>query len=287
MQTKRDYHRQEFRNPFFAKRQAEGHRRPFIFRLAAVVVFLAFVIWLQRSGTFQIQTIEVRGEPVVGEQEIKDVVSQQLGQRRWLIFSQRNIFFFNTEKTERALAEQYGEDYLTVKKKYFQMIVVSINADISRIVWSTNQQTFYLDANGVALREAADPQSTVEFSQGTTEVVRTRNQFGDHPLVFDESGTAVVIGQEATSPVLVAFIATLTDTVRARADFEITHYSIVNPYADWLTLQTTSGWAVYVKTTDSAEAQVSRLLMVLSQKVPDRSKLEYVDLRYGDKVFYK
>lgn len=287
MKPRRDYHRKEFRNPFFGKRQADGRRRPFIFWTTAAVVLLALVIWLQGSSTFQIQTIEVLGEPVVGTQEIKDVISQQLAKRRWLIFSQRNIFFFSPKRAERALARQYGEDYLTVKKKYFQTVIVSVNADISRIIWSANQQTFYLDTNGVALREAADPQSTVELSQGTTEVVRTQNQFGDHPLVFDESGTAVVIGQAATSPQLVEFITTVTAAVRARADFEIAHYTIMSPYADWLTLQTISGWAAYFKTTDSAEAQVSRLLMVLAQKVTDRSKLEYVDLRYGDKVFYK
>ena len=287
MQTKRDYHRKEFRNPFFGQRQAAGRRRPFMLWTVAAVVFLTFIIWLYRSSTFQIQTIEVRGEPVVGEQEIRDDVSQQLGKRRWLIFSQRNIFFFNAQKAEGALAEQYGEAYLTVKKKYFQTVVVSVNTDISRIVWSTGQQTFYLDATGVALREAADLQSTVELSQGTTEVVRTQNQFGDHPLVVDESGAAVTIGQEATSPQLVEFIAAVTAAVSARADFKVAHYTMVNPYADWLTMQTTSGWAAYFKTADRADAQVSRLLLVLNQKVTDRSKLEYVDLRYGDKVFYK
>ena len=215
------------------------------------------------------------------------MVEQQLDHRRWLVFHQRSIFFFSPRRAERALAEQFGKDYLTVRKRYFQSVIVSVNQDVSRVAWSTGQKTFYLDERGVALREATSPESTVEAGRGSTEVIRTQQQFGGQPLIIDQSAAEVTIGQSATSPELVVFVRDLTAFVYERGDFEIASYTMPSAHADQLTMQTTSGWAAYFRTTDSVEAQANRLLTVLAQRVPDRSKLEYIDLRYEDKVFYK
>ena len=174
-----------------------------------------------------------------------------------------------------------------MRKRYFQSVIVSVNQDVSRVAWSTGQKTFYLDERGVALREATSPESTVEAGRGSTEVIRTQQQFGGQPLIIDQSAAEVTIGQSATSPELVVFVRDLTAFVYERGDFEIASYTMPSAHADQLTMQTTSGWAAYFRTTDSVEAQANRLLTVLAQRVPDRTKLEYIDLRYEDKVFYK
>lgn len=51
--------------------------------------------------------------------------------------------------------------------------------------------------------------------------------------------------------------------------------------------KTKDKWEIYLRVDDSPETQIARLVTLLKQKNPDRSKLQYVDLRFGDQVIYK
>jgi len=50
---------------------------------------------------------------------------------------------------------------------------------------------------------------------------------------------------------------------------------------------TTEGWKIYFEPKVGLREQVNNLFLVLREKFSDRTKLEYIDLRFGNRVFYK
>lgn len=51
--------------------------------------------------------------------------------------------------------------------------------------------------------------------------------------------------------------------------------------------RSTENWEIYFRIDDSIEEQVTRLLRVLKEKHLDRAQLDYIDLRFGDRVIIK
>ena len=54
-------------------------------------------------------------------------------------------------------------------------------------------------------------------------------------------------------------------------------------------VKTNAGWHIYLKMNDDIKAQLENLDLTLKNSIaPDeQSKLEYIDLRFGEKVYYK
>ncbi|MBI3956682.1 MAG: hypothetical protein HY340_01705 [Candidatus Kerfeldbacteria bacterium] len=54
-----------------------------------------------------------------------------------------------------------------------------------------------------------------------------------------------------------------------------------------LRVRSSEDWEIYFRSDDSAATQVTRLLRVLEEKHLDRAKLDYIDLRFGERVIIK
>lgn len=46
----------------------------------------------------------------------------------------------------------------------------------------------------------------------------------------------------------------------------------------------TEGWSIYFRTDESLEHQLRRLSLILADQKPDRSALQYIDLRFGERI---
>jgi len=52
-------------------------------------------------------------------------------------------------------------------------------------------------------------------------------------------------------------------------------------------ITTKEGWQIFINSEVDLEKQLISLLQILEEKIKDRSNLEYIDLRFGAKMFYK
>ena len=285
-----DYQKKDFNNPFYSRRdqRSASARKPvktlLLFGLIVVVVGL---FYLSNAQKFQINDIEVNGNKYLDSQEIEQTVRDQLTQRRWLFFKQSSIFFFSKKQAKAALAQSYFLERLSVKKHYFDTIVVDLEEKTSGLIWASSQKQYYLDLTGVAIREIQPTDLLFFAGQGDTDVVRAEVNSGQYPLVKDQSNREVAVGQPVISPELVSFVISLTNLIDRGADFSISHFEIGWPEAKDITLMTKEGWWVKFSLGDSAGTQFNSLSLILQQKIPDQTKLEYIDLRFGEKIFWQ
>ncbi len=281
---RRDYYRKAFRNPFFPQIKTKG-RKVFLFVFLAVVFFVGLIFL--NSSLFAITKIEVRGNQTVDTAEIKNIILKQLEENRFFVFSQKGLIFFSKAAAKEALSKEYFFDQLKIRKRPFHSLIIEISEKESAVILLTNNFRYYLDENGVALREVKNDDLLIEKTQTGTEVVRQNISIPGFIAVYDKSNAPVIIGQEAVPKPTANFIFSLNETLQERADFQIAYYTMDKTTSEQLNLTTVEGWQVYFKTTDNLESQVSRLFTTLNQKAGERQQLQYIDLRFGEKVFYK
>ena len=287
MRRKKDYQKKNFQNPFFPKTQKLKRRLFKRFWLILIIFIIAGLYFLNSADQLRIENIEVAGNEYIKGQDIESVIWEQTTKKRWFLFSQSNIVFFSKNSAKKALAGNYFFDQLSIKKKYPDTLEVKVKEKISSLLWVSGGGQYYLDLRGIVIRKLTGDDLLIKAGEGQTDVVRSEASSGRYPLIYDQSNTPVEIGQPAVSPKVADFIVNLTNQLNTGADFDISHYNIVGPDSREIILVTNEGWAARFNLEDSVRSQGDLLLSILYQKVEDRNSLEYIDLRFGDKVFWK
>lgn len=288
MRFKKDYQKKNFNNPQFPKKtRSRGQRRPvFLFGLGIFLV-LIFLLFLSRADFLKIKKVKVQTLSQEINRGVEELVYSQLEKTKWLIFGQDNILLFSKADLKKSITTNYFFKDIKIKKHLFHEIEVIIDHQASGIIWSVNSEQYYLNLDGIAIKKlSADDLNTQKFEDGT-ELIRAQSATGDYPLIYDKTNNNIELGKPATSDQMVKFVVLLTQALKVESDFIILHYYTDKPFFPEITMVTKEGWEAKFKVDDNPFKQVKLLNSILMQKVKDRDGLEYVDLRFGEKIFYK
>jgi cell division septal protein FtsQ len=276
-----DFHRKNYRNPFFKKsgfRNLKDRRekKTKMWRRKIVLFFLLAVaigwVWfLFYSPYFKIEKVEISGLERIEKNEIKNIVDSQISNRRFLIFKQNNLFLFDKDFLFKSINAKYVLDGLIIEKKLPNALLIQIKEKNSKIIWVTNDKNYNLDLSGVIIGETAilpDPETEKSL-----------------PVIYDDNNKEVAIGEKVLGEEQVSAVIELTEKISQFTNVEIDSYKLINEKE--LRAIAKEGW--YILFADSnIENQLKKLDLVLKEKIKDQRKsLEYVDLRFEDRVYYK
>ncbi len=100
--------------------------------------------------------------------------------------------------------------------------------------------------------------------------------------------TAASIGTEVVPPHLMDFIRRALTASEGATGSIATHWYVLADYPGEIRLRVSDGFAIYFNTDDNLAATFTALQTVLTEEIKNRrNQLDYIDLRFGNKVFYK
>ena len=143
-----------------------------------------------------------------------------------------------------------------------------------------------MDLEGKVIQKVDTSNLTVQ-PDTKTMIVRSTINSEFYPIVYDLSNSPVEIGQKIIEPAVVSFIIGLMETFSDGTILSVANFKIDAPSSPDVALVTNDGWEVKFTTSDSINNQKAFLLAVLNEQIKDRKNLDYIDLRYGEKVFYQ
>lgn len=295
MKKRRLFQRKQYSNPFFARRgsgstlQNSARRKKIkLPKIIYLVIAVTGLFILSYASAFQIKEVEVVGTQRLDASQIKQGVLDQTTNSRFILFKQGSIFFFSKSQAAHSIASQFLLEKVKVKKLYFNKIKVEITEKTSGVAWVSTGQQHYLDLNGVALQGLNPVQGIViQQAQGNTDVIRSDISSGALPIVYDLSNTTVTIGQPVTTEKMVNFVLTVFNELSLRADFEVASFKVERPFSRDVTMMSKEGWEARFSIDEDSVTQSGILMSILQQKIKNRDNLEYIDLRFGERVFYK
>jgi cell division septal protein FtsQ len=284
MRKKRDYHKKRFSNPYFPKDKPRHRVRKWILCIAVVVIALIFIL---RWDRLTISAITVSGNEFTESFRIENAVREQLDSRRWLLFPQRNALFFSEGATKRHLQKQFQFESVRISVKDFSNVTVNVTERKPVAAVITNGVRYHIDDKGVVIREFSDVPIITETTENGTDVIRSGRDSLSVPEIINRGNDDATIGEQLIPELTVAFIVNVSTELKGRADFEVVRYILGGAKDTEVTMVTSEGWEARLNSLEKPIAQTEAVLTVLRDKVADRNKLEYIDVRYGDKIFYQ
>ncbi|WKZ29279.1 MAG: hypothetical protein QY323_00955 [Patescibacteria group bacterium] len=294
--VRRDYSRKSFSNPLFEPaRHGEADRRRWRGRLLVTIGLLATGGWiwfLAFSANFRVTDIQVNGTDRIPSWEIQDAVKETLSGRRWLLFPKASILVVSEEDLVASLQERFVLESLVVTKRPPHTLVIDLTERISAVlVQLPDGSQAMVDLQGTVTRlykagEALDvvPRLGPTFDE---QLGRVR---APYPVLFNDKNETLKLREQAVRPATVQTVIDLPKLFDARFNRApyLTETHIDGANAQTLRVVTSEGWAIYLDASSEVAEQLDNAQTILKTKVgPDRKNLDYIDVRFGDKIFFK
>lgn len=268
IRIKKDYKRKHFNNPYFTKSTKKEHPGGFNTKLYLKILLVIFLIYIIiYSDLFKIKSININGADLINKIELEQIIDDQTNTWLWFILPQQNILFVSKTHIIEAINSKYGLDQIEVKRGW-KKITVNIKERVNYLMINNADKYYFVDKQGITIREITNEEKDLFI-----------NEF---PLL--SINNEIIIGSEAVSETMVEFILKLNDKFK-NLNIEIQNYQ--SGGLNEITAITKLGWQSHFDITNDFDISIENLQMVLNDKVKDQSQLEYIDLRFGDKIYYK
>ncbi|MBU0624757.1 hypothetical protein KKF05_00255 [Patescibacteria group bacterium] len=317
----RDFNRRRYGNPLFKKNAYRSRSHDFgsIKRWAVVitlsVAFCVLLWYLFWSDTFQINNIKIEGASAETEVTLQEMLQQNLKKRRWLIFPQTSIFLYNTNDVALDINKVFYFDQFEIHKKIPHTVLVSVREKTIAVTLYTANEFFALDESGfvirnltkrerIALNDLPEGLEIAEIGELGAESVKVADIDGNTsepsteekkrnsnslPLIIDRSKveTKYKPGEEVLSANIIKTILEASERLPDITNSGISWFSFESA-ADTIEVALKDGWHIFLTTMIPFETQSDRLGLVLKEKISGRrSDLEYIDLRYDERIFFR
>lgn len=240
----------------------------------AALIFLGFFLFLP---FFQVREISFFGLRHLSQEKLSAEVRQTLSGRRWFFVPNRNIFVLSKTATAQKLYETYPRISVVVVKKIFpHNIEVSIVERAKNAIWCAGGEEapsasacFFIDEDGALFQEAP-------FLRGNALL-----RFFDE-RAFGRVGVGVAALTAEQRKTLQRFSEEFFNTL----GLKITHVTITD--GPVFKLFTDEGWSILINMQVDMQRAIDNLRLAFNRTLQDRRKeLEYIDLRFEDKLYYK
>jgi len=281
---RRDYSRKQFKNYMFRARRERHTSLKARLLAALIVIFIGFGIGAQFSPIFAITDIQISGTEDVSSDEVKAMLREKMNrERRFFIFPQWNIIFFNAKEAVRAVSGRYPAiAEVSTDRTLARTLYVRIREHEKVAVLVGSTEAFYLGEGGEKLSAIGEAYLIREGgATGTTARItgiqdEAKKQL---PVLFGET-------EGETPAALVAAVRMLAQELPKHG---VPLAAFQYEAADGRLIATTSdGWSVYFDpATEKLADQVESLAAVLSKEIKNSKDIDYIDLRFENRVYYK
>jgi len=245
----------------------------------SVVVLLAAgvggFIYIMNLSQLRLKNIEVRGAALLSSDDIQKEVRNETSGWALYVFPKDNFLIISSSKIEQDLRRRFPQaSGIAVSRKFPATLAVSVS---ERIFWgvyceaggtrSPTGPCFYIDTRGVAYDRLSGWRGLLI------------------PVIYSPAGAT--LGSVAVDTAVLEFFGKAKQSLAAiNADLLSVAWSTSTP-AD-IRLNVDEGWYALVTSSRPVEEWLGVLKTLLEKEVGDkRGQLDYVDLRFGNKVFYK
>jgi hypothetical protein len=271
----------EYENPFFEnkKKFRGGFSLNFSFSrgiklllCALSLVLIVLVASAIYSGYFDIKNIEIKGEGRISTDDIRNIVRNHINEKYFKIISQKNIFLFSTEGLKRELENKYVFDSLDITKDFPDKLQVVFKEKTYAFILKEDEKFFYADKEGTIIDEI----SPLEISDKA------------YPVIKNESASKTMEGKIIFNVDYINFALLMFAEIKKYPDDIKIDYFVVDNDVKSLKLALTDGPKIFFNTDHGIAIQVEKLLTLKREKLKDAfAKKEYIDLRFGESIYYR
>lgn len=270
---RKDVLKENYNNPYYPRKEIKVNKEFVLF----IIFFIIFFYWgylVFYSAQFKIKHICVNDLEYIDEKEIIDIALARMEKRKFFIFSEDKIFLIDKLGLKQELENKFLTDEVSVSSLGLNSLNIIIKERISKFTWITNDKYYYLDIEG-----------NVKYEVAPQDVNR------NYPIIYDGSNKEIVL-ENGKSNVMegkeIADLVKIIEEVKKKTDFEIISFVYFNGNIHEAHAKTNRGYEIYFDLTQDIGNQLENLYILLEQGFNNGEQPnEYIDLRFGERVYYK
>ncbi len=215
-----------------------------------VLFFLIFTLYFFLfSPVFSLRKIKINSSLF----SIQEIIEQNINQRIGPIVS-NNIFLLNKKKTNQKLEKIVEIESFQIKRKLPNTLIVSAKERKVALVCCLQDNCFKIDQQGVVFKK----------TEKRSILICPLLKIGDKAM--EEKTVVNILQIKKDLSDLLGFL----------------HFQ-----NNSLTLETNEGWRIFFNLQEDILDQIFRLKITLDEVVLETEKLDYIDLRFGETVYFK
>ncbi|MDD2680884.1 MAG: FtsQ-type POTRA domain-containing protein [Patescibacteria group bacterium] len=277
--VKKDYQHKNLNNPFFRQRQkkkSSNHKsRRLIFLILIFLLLLGSALFYLffLSNNFLIKKIEVNGLTRSSDDDLVTMAWTQSEESKLIFLKQTNLLSFNTNKLQADLSNNFSFARLEVKKKWPHTLVINLEERALAFIWQDSSGAFFSDRYGCLVTEVSPIMDDFKNYPVLTPIIQDDYILANNCLDVDDG--------------FLSSMLSLSEKLGAYDNLGVKDYILESEF-NTLTINLTAGPKVYFNIKNELDKQVKKLEVIEREKPEDEFKaLEYIDLRYGDRVYFK
>ncbi len=267
--TQKQYAERVYKNPYFRGPKKKTRLRLILSGLGIGLALFGTLFLFLFNG-FAIKHISIRGVEASSRESFQKHVSDYLDKKQYGFFQNTNRFLFSQQDLNTVLKEFFKFDQMHIERKK-NTLTINVSERSSRFIWSSNKLNYFSDENGVILKQE-------ELLPGTTPLKL--------PLFVDRNNIPVHIGDTTLSSDEVKNTFRFHELIKTMR-IEPKETQVDRLAGKWIGVVTDLGYTILFDATGNVDEQAGRLEVLLKDTVKDQSKLKYIDLRFGDHVYFK
>lgn len=235
---------------------------------AAILLFLLGVTASIYIPKFRINEISIEGTAVLDKEQLKEEAFSLLRQKFWGIFPYDNIFILPKERIIATLSKKFPLiKKVTIKNDFSRKVFISVEERKPEALWCKKDFCAFLDEAGFIFEPAPVFSGTI------------------FPKFFDERETPADIGKEILPAAEFQKLHFVLETLEKK-NFNVVKTILKD--SGLYEIHLDEGWYILFNEKNNAETVSENLELILENNIKEkRPQLEYIDLRFGNKIFFK
>lgn len=215
---------------------------------------------------FQIKSVLIGEDTNINEEKLHEYINKK-AERNFLFLTSKSIFLFSEKKIKKDVLSQVSviKD-ISVEKVFPGEIKISLIERTPVAIWCRDYNTkncYYIDKEGIAFQKIDD------IKKGLILIIKKREYSLGEKVVSEDYINKIF------------FLINEFQVIRG----ELNHISLGKE--NTIELVTKEGWSVLFS-VENNENELKNLKLILEKLGDDRIKnLDYIDLRFGDRIYYK
>ncbi|MDO8265144.1 MAG: FtsQ-type POTRA domain-containing protein [Candidatus Parcubacteria bacterium] len=261
-QVKRHPHRFKINKPLYKNKY-------FWLCLFGFIIGSAVLRFFLFSDFFQVKNIQISGNVKISAGDLENMVNNRV-QNNILFFPTKNIFFVSQKKIENEILNNYPIiNTADLTKKMPGTLTLAVKERIAEAVFYSDELYYLIDKQGIIF----EPVSGIDPNYLEIENLIPINE--------------VRLGNKVVNESEMAKIFEIETALKNDIKIPIQKASIISN--ERLNIKTFAGWDIYFNTGNEISWQIKMLKLALEKQISQekQNNLEYIDLRFGNQIFFR
>lgn len=281
---RRDYSQKHYSNTLYQKKGKGSRIKKVIISIILAILILFYFVFF--TNAFSIDTIEIVGNESISKDEIISIVNEYGNKRKFLFVKLNNILFFDKKEAEDIIREKIPLDMIKINKKLPHKLSIQIKEKIPYLVWIDDKKSYFMDSDGTIIslinQDKIEKESLKDFN-----ILRHNIIYKKTPIIYNIiTHENLSINSKPINDQKFNQLKNFLDSIKGYLKITINYFEF-HEFDMYVTVVSAEGWKIFFSLNDDTEEQIKKLNIILENKMKVGKIIDYIDLRYGDKVFYK